>query len=100
MPFSQLIPRPFTSSAVRVYAPISPGVYGISNADEWIYVGATEDIQSTLLEHLQERDTDVIKRHPSGFVFEVCAGVRRTARRDSLVSEYDPTCNRQSSRHS
>lgn len=49
MPFEQLTPRPFTPSSVRIYSPIASGVYGISNAREWIYVGEAGNIQRALL---------------------------------------------------
>ena len=39
MPFTQHIPRVFTATGVRMYAPMASGVYGISNAREWIYIG-------------------------------------------------------------
>jgi hypothetical protein len=100
MPFNQLIPRPFTSTAVQMYAPVAGGVYGISNADEWIYSGETDNIQSALLDHLGDRDTSLMKRHPAGFVFELCEGARRSTRQGRLVTEYGPTCNRHSSRYS
>jgi hypothetical protein len=100
MPFNQLIPRPFTSGAVQMYAPVAAGVYGISNAREWIYIGETDNIQNALLDHLGDRDTSLMKRQPAGFVFELCDGARRSTRQDRLVVEYEPTCNRHSSRHS
>ena len=53
MPFDQLIPRPFSSMGVDMYAPTAYGIYGISNAREWIYIGETDDIQATLLSYLQ-----------------------------------------------
>jgi hypothetical protein len=53
MPFDQFIPRPLTPVAVHTYAPTESGVYGISNAREWIYIGETDDIQNALLGHLQ-----------------------------------------------
>ena len=98
MPFDQLVPRPFTSNAVRMYAPVVSGLYGISNAREWIYIGVADDIQGALLDHLGDLDTSLMKREPTGFVFEVCEGTRRPARQDRLVLEYEPTCNRRSSR--
>jgi hypothetical protein len=100
MPFEQLTPRSFTSGGVERYAPVASGVYGISNAREWIYIGVTDNIQGTLLAHLKEFDTSLMKRQPTGFVFEICDGMRRLARQDRLVLEYEPTCNRHSSRHS
>lgn len=96
MPFEQLTPRSFTPGAIRTYAPAVSGVYGISNAREWIYIGVSDDIQRTLLSHLLEPGTSLMKRAPTGFVYEVCDGVRRLARQDRLVLEYEPTCNRHS----
>jgi hypothetical protein len=98
MPFNQIIPRPFKSGSVQMYAPVASGVYGISNAREWIFIGEAEDIQGALLAHLQDASTSVMKRDPTGFVFEVCDHARRPARQDRLVFEYEPTCNRLLSR--
>jgi hypothetical protein len=99
MPFDQFIPRPLTPVAVHAYAPTASGVYGISNAREWIYIGETDNIRGALLDHLQDCDTPVMKREPTGFVCEVCDPARRPARQDRLVLEYEPICNRHSSRY-
>lgn len=99
MPFNRRIPHPFTSGAVHVYAPSSAGVYGISNAREWVYIGQTDDIRDTLLVHLQHSETWLMDREPTGFIFEICDGFTRSARHDRLVQEYKPTCNRMSSSH-
>jgi len=99
MPFEQLTPRRFTSGSIQTYAPVAPGVYGISNAREWIFIGETDNIQGALLDHLQYLYTDLMKRQPTGFVFEVCDGAHRVARQDRLVLEYEPACNGHSSRH-
>lgn len=96
MPFDHHVPRPFTSGAVQMFAPIASGVYGISNAREWIYIGETDDIQGALLAHLQDFYTSLMKRAPTGFVFEVCDRARRPSRQDRLVFEYEPVCNRHS----
>jgi predicted GIY-YIG superfamily endonuclease len=94
MPFNQFTPRNFTNDAVQMYAPGVSGVYGISNAREWIYIGETDNIQSSLLDHLHEINTKLMKREPTGFVFEVCDQARRASRQDRLVTEYGPACNR------
>lgn len=99
MPFEQLIPRPFTSNAVHAYAPLASGVYGISNSREWIYIGEADNIQRALLAHMASVSTSLMKREPTGFVYEVCDGPHRPARQDRLVLEYEPTCNRHSGRH-
>ena len=100
MPFNQFIPRNFTPDSVHLYAPVASGVYGISNAREWIYIGESDNIQSALLTHLQGADTSLMKREPTGFVFETCDQAHRSARQDRLVTEYGPACNQHSSQSS
>jgi hypothetical protein len=100
VPFEQIIPRPLNSSGVRTYAPSVSGVYGISNASEWVFIGVSDDIQGALLAHAQEFGTELMKREPTGFVFEICDRLSRSARQDRLVLEYEPTCNRRTSRYS
>lgn len=99
MPFSGHMSRSFLASAVRMHAPAASGVYGLSNAGEWIYIGSTENIQETLMRHLEETDTSLAKRLPTGFVFEVCEQAQRSRRQDELVREYEPVCNRHWSGH-
>jgi hypothetical protein len=98
MPFNQVIPRTLSRAGVRAYAPAASGVYGISNAGEWIYIGQADNIQVALEHHLQDAGTSVMKRQPTGFVFEVCDSAHRFARQDRLVFEYGPSCNRNSTR--
>lgn len=94
MPFEQITPRPFTPNGIYTYAPAANGVYGLSNAQEWIYVGRSNDIRRALLDHLQ--DSHLMARQPRGFVFEVCDVARCLGRQDRLVLEYEPICNRRS----
>ena len=96
MPFGNPVPQAFSYAGVQMYAPAASGVYGISNSREWIYIGATDDILSSLLSHLQETGTGIMNRRPSGFVFELRGTGDRSARQDRLVMEYEPVCNRQS----
>jgi hypothetical protein len=95
MPFNQFTPRNFTNDAVQMYAPVMSGVYGISNAREWLYIGETDNIQSSLLNHLHEINTSLMKKEPTGFVFEVCDQANRASRQNRLVGEYGPACNPQ-----
>jgi hypothetical protein len=71
-----------------------PGVYGLSNAREWVFVGITDDIRSALLGHLQEANTTLKSRAPTGFTFEVCHPSQGAARASRLVAELSPFCNR------
>lgn len=96
MPFDQSCPRSLTATSIRANAPARSGLYGISNAQEWIYIGETDNIQARLLDHLRETNTQLMKRRPTGFVFEVCGPAGRPARQGRLVLEYEPSCNRNS----
>ena len=82
-----------------MHAPVTGGVYGISNAREWIFIGVAENIQDALLTHLQDPQASMMKRLPTGFVFEVCESAKRPVRADRLQFEYSPTCNRPASRY-
>ena len=71
------------------------GVYGISNAKEWIYIRDTDNIQESLLAHFEEENTILRSKRPTGFVFELCDRSRRPGRQDRLINEYQPSCNQQ-----
>ena len=90
MPFDSHVPRPFTNAAIRAYAPFASGVYGISNAQEWIYIGETDNIHAELLWHLQEGTENLRQRQPTGFVFEACDRAARPTRQGRLIAEYHP----------
>ncbi len=94
MPFNYFTPRSLTPASVRANAPAASGLYGISNAREWLYIGETDNIQASLLNHLQQTDSALMKKLPTGFVFEVCDPAERRTRQDRLVFEYEPACNR------
>jgi hypothetical protein len=70
-----------------------PGVYGLSNAREWVFVGGTGDIRAALLGHLQEGNTTLKSRAPTGFTFEICHPSQMAARVSRLVTELSPVCN-------
>ncbi len=93
MPFNQFVPKPLTARDIYMYAPATSGVYGISNRREWIYIGESDNIQATLLHHLEDPGTPLMKRKPTGFVFELCDSERRPDRQGHLIGEYAPSCN-------
>jgi hypothetical protein len=84
----------FSPVSVQRNAPSMPGVYGLSNAREWVFVGGSDDIRATLLGHLQEGNTTLKSRAPTGFTFEICHPSQRAARVSRLVAELSPVCNR------
>jgi hypothetical protein len=87
MPFQQMFPRTFSAASVRQHAPPQPGVYGLTNAREWLVIGEADNIQAALMGHLGEG----LAGRPTGFVFEVCELGARGRRHDQLVREYGPT---------
>ena len=96
MPFEGCFARVFNIASVKQEAPACSGVYGLSNAGEWIYVGETANIQGRLMELLQETSTLAFLggRTPTGFSFEICHPTDRIARQDRLVHELEPIVNR------
>lgn len=96
MPFDRFTPHNFSFVSVQRNAPASSGVYGLSNAREWILVGETDNIKGALLRHLQEAHTPVLERAPTGFIFELCVPHDRITRQERLIREYNPVLNRRS----
>lgn len=99
MPFLEFHPRTFSAFSVSAHAPAQSGVYGISNASKWIYIGSADNIRDALMGHLQQTDPSILKQHPTGFVFELCDRGQRPQRQDRLIQEYEPICNRHWSAH-
>ena len=66
MPFADCTAKSFTVPSVRKNAPELSGVYGLSNAREWLFVGQGNNIRAQLLEHLNEVDTALMTQKPKG----------------------------------
>ena len=94
MPFADCAAMSFTVPSVRKNAPELSGVYGLSNAREWLFVGQGNNIRANLLEHLKEVGTVLTAQNPTGFTFELCLPGERISRQDALVRELEPRCNR------
>lgn len=94
MPFENHGNRPFTATSVYKNAPAASGVYGLSNARQWIYVGETANIQADLRKHL-ESPNGVLREHSaSGYTFELSPAEYRAERQTQLISELSPVGNR------
>ncbi|MGA3095873.1 MAG: hypothetical protein ABSF25_05420 [Bryobacteraceae bacterium] len=93
MPFEHHGSRAFTVTSVLKNAPAASGVYGLSNAIEWIYVGESANLQGCLLTHLRGGDP-ALARTPTGFTYELSGSADRVARQNRLVRELDPVHNR------
>lgn len=90
LPFQNQHARSFKAAEIRREAPASSGVYGLSNAREWIHVGETDNIQGRLLEHLEGTDSFRAAGAPTGFSFELSPPQDRVARQSRLIIELHP----------
>jgi hypothetical protein len=90
MPFARHSGYSFTVISVRQNAPAWGGIYGLSNAQAWIYIRAVEDIRAALLDHLNERNPTLDFRSVTGFTFELCDSAKRFQRCSRLIEELHP----------
>ena len=90
MPFARPSGYSFTAVSVRKNAPASGGIYGLSNAQAWIYIHAVDDIRAALLDHLNERNPTPDFRSVTGFTFELCDTTERSQRCSRLIEELGP----------
>ena len=90
MPFARHSGYSFTAVSVRQNAPASGGIYGLSNAQNWIYIHAVDDIRAALLDHLNERNPTPDFRSVTGFNFEPCDTAHRSQRCSHLIQELQP----------
>jgi len=88
--FHNSLARAFNAVSIQAHAPDSPGLYGISNAREWILIGCADNIRGALFTHLQQSGTALLDRQPTGFSFELCAPSQQGARYGRLLWEYRP----------
>jgi hypothetical protein len=90
MPFARRSTYSFTAFSVRTNAPACRGIYGLSNAQAWIYIHAVNDIRAALLDHVNERNPTPDFRSVTGFTFELCDTAGRSQRCGNLVEELHP----------
>ena len=98
MPFENYSNRAFTAISIDNNAPAASGVYGLSNARSWLYVGQSDNLRLRLLDHLRETDTFLKAQMPTGFTYELCTPADRIARQDRLVLELGPVVNQRETR--
>ena len=94
VPFANHGNRSFTMISVDKNVPAASGVYGLSNASRWLYVGETANIHAELFKHLQHPNTFLRGHRPSGFTYELSSEQHRAERRNQLVLELEPIGNR------
>jgi hypothetical protein len=90
MPFARHSGYSFTDFSIRQNAPEGGGIYGLSNAQVWIYIHAVDDIRAALLDHVYERNPTLDFRSVTGFTFELCDHAERSRRCSRLIEELQP----------
>jgi hypothetical protein len=93
MSFAACAARSFTLSSILKNAPEEPGVYGLCNNREWIFIAEAGNIQASLLEQLNAIQSAVSLKKPTGFTFEVCTFAATPARKRLLLNQFRPSCN-------
>jgi len=93
MPFARHSGYSFSPVSVRQNAPSWGGIYGLSNAQGWIFIQGAENIQAALLVHLTDRGPASPFRSVTGFTFEVCESGQRAYRCCRLFAELNPAVN-------
>ena len=88
------VPYALNRTGVMRYAPEASGVYGLRNADQWVYIGQCPNIRRALLKYLGGQMPYVLQSQPNLFVFELCAPRQRVGRQRELTQRYHPSCNK------
>ena len=90
MPFVGHSGYSFTAFSIRNNAPACGGIYGLCNAQAWIYIHAADDIRAALLDHLNERNPTPDFRSVTGFAYELCDTAEQSRRSGRLIKELHP----------
>ena len=94
MPWQTRVWYAFDKSTINGRAPNAPGVYALKGSDgRWLYIGEADSIASSLLGHLAGDNQCLTECRPATFSYEGL-GVERVMRREALVRELSPACNR------
>jgi predicted GIY-YIG superfamily endonuclease len=84
----------WTGERIIRRAPQASGVYAIFSTDDWIYVGEAGNLRARLLAHFDGPNVCFKRNEPMGFQFELVPAKQRAARKNELIGELKPVCNR------
>lgn len=70
MPFPAHDRRRYSRSQVERILPRQRGVYGVFNDEQWLYVGHSDDIRASLIDHWNN-DERLDALSPTGWTYEV-----------------------------
>jgi hypothetical protein len=95
MPWDNPVWYGFDKGSINARAPNSSGVYALRGIDgQWLYVGESARVASSLLRHLAGDNKCITESSPATFSFEARGASERAARRDALLYEFLPLCGR------
>ena len=76
--------------SICLHAPTKSGVYLLHNSSRCLYIGDSDNIRQTLLQHLRDHNSAITLFDPDGFSFELQPEASRVRRKDHLTSELEP----------
>ena len=76
--------------SVFLHAPAKSGVYLLHNSCRCLYIGDSDNIRRSLLQHMRGDHAAIAVFDPDGFSFELQPYASRARRRDQLRSEFEP----------
>jgi len=79
----------FNVLSIVLHAPAESGVYQLHNSSRCRYIGYSDNIRQTLLQHRRGDNAAIIPFDPDGFSFELHPDASRARRKDQLRSEFD-----------
>jgi len=80
----------FNELSILLNAPAKSGVYQLHNSSRCLYIGYSDNIRQTLLQHRCGDNSTFIPFDPDGFSFELHPDASRAWRKDRLNSEFEP----------
>lgn len=95
MPWNNPIEYPFNMHGVKENAPPQSGVYALCDGDKWVYLGASDNLQDSLLAHLNPSTNAYIdSASPTTFSFELHPTPQCESRLKELIQELQPVLKR------
>lgn len=76
--------------SIFLHAPAKSGVYMLHNSSRCLFIGDSDNIRQTLLQHMRHDSSAITLFDPDGFSFELQPDASRARRKDQLSSEFEP----------
>jgi len=84
---------PWDIASIVQNAPRQSGVYAILGEQDCVYVGASSDIQASLLAHIKGDNSCITRNSPIGFQFSLVPSSLRVFQQNQLIIALWPICN-------